>query len=194
MTSEGPFELIPQSAEIPTHPEIPTLIQLAKALHEVGLMPPYGSGDHGNLSFRTSDGFVITARQTRKASLYPDQLVRVAACTRIPTGIRVAFDGHAMPSTDAPMHGMLYQRRPDIGVIVHGHDVQTLVKAPTLELPMTQTSARVASLELVEEVVSLAATYDYILMRDHGFVALGRSFQSANELVMHWFYRARAVS
>ncbi len=177
------FEAVCRAARAPEDPQGPALLALARSLHARDLTPSYGPGDHGNLSCRTSTGCLISASQTRKASLRADQLARVVEYTRTPDGARVTYEGCAQPSTDAAMHAELYRRRPDIAAIVHAHDNAVLARAQALGLPVTATSARTNSWALVDEVVALSARHDYIVLRDHGVVALGPSLDAADALL-----------
>ncbi len=186
------FDVIIRRDEIPASPAENELITLAVSMHARGLTPSYGPGDHGNLSCRTPDGFLISARETSKRSLRPEQLVSVLACERTSQGMRLTVDGRALPSTDALMHWKIYAARPDIGAIVHGHDQEVLKRKEEFGLPTTRISAKVNSLELIDEVCALSAAHDYLLMRDHGFIALGATLAAAEERFMEWFHRARA--
>ena len=186
-----PFGLVLRRPEIPSLREGPALIELAKTLHGLGVMPSYGPGDHGNLSCRTPTGCLFTARQTHKAALRPDQLVSLVGYESTPRGACLMFDGKVLPSTDALMHWRLYERRADVGAIIHGHDPQALAKAVALELPVTHGSGLTNSVELIDEVVVLAAAHDYILLRDHGVVALGTTISAALGLIRQWLDRAR---
>ncbi len=187
------FRVRQRSGDPPDAPAIPALIALAHDLANLGLMPSYGIGDHGNLSCRAPEGFIITARATRKARLTPQEFARIVDCARGEEGMILVCDGLRLPSTDALLHWRLYQARPDIGAIVHAHDTEVLAAAPALGLPVTDVSARFNSHELVEDVVRLAAGTNYLLMRDHGCVALGSSLEAAAELVLQWYRRVRVL-
>ena len=193
MAAGGIYEPVCRRTEAPAHPNTADLIAAAKRLAAQGLTPSYGPGDHGNLSCRTAEDCLITARETRKASLREGDLAHVGGCERRGEGVRLFYEGSALPSTDAVMHWGIYAARPDITAIVHGHDEQVLAKAEGLWAPITRVSAASNSLELVEEVLTLAALHDYLILRDHGFLALGRSLQAAEACYRQWSQRARAV-
>lgn len=177
-----------------SHPELPALIALARSLHALGLMPSYGPGDHGNLSLRTPEGFLITARQTRKDALTPAQFVHVVGGETAGVRAQLVCEGACLPSTDALMHHAIYAQRPDASVIVHGHDAKALSQAAALALPLTRVSAQTNSLTLIEEVRALCAHHDYLLTRDHGFIALGSSIEAVRALILRHFTRARGAS
>jgi ribulose-5-phosphate 4-epimerase/fuculose-1-phosphate aldolase len=188
------FQVEHRSGEPLEWPGIPSLITLAHDLAVLGLMPSYGIGDHGNLSCRVPEGFVITARATRKIRLIPQEFVRIADCTRGPRGLTLVCDGTRLPSTDTLLHWRIYQARPDVGALIHVHDPNVLEAAPELGLPVTEVSARFNSHQLVEDVVRLASGSDFLVMRDHGCLALGRTLDQAAALALHWYHRVRGQS
>ena len=156
-----------------------------------GWTPSYGPGDHGNMSCRLrGDGFIITARETVKADLRPDQFVEVVAVEERKNVPLIRCRGPLLPSTDALLHWRLYRARPDVGAILHGHDSATLAFAQELKLPVTAVSAKTPSLELIDQAVKLGASSEYLLLLDHGFLALGRSIQQAGELACQWSEQA----
>ena len=178
----------------PQDPRISLLIWWAARFAELGFTPSYGQGDHGNLSCRTPMGLLITASQTEKSSLRADQLVEVMGMDSSTPKPTIRCRGLLPPSTDALMHLLIYQRRPDVQAILHGHDNAALGKAQELNLPVTEHSAKTASMELVQDVCGLAGQYDYLLMRDHGFLALGKSVDDAGELARQICARARSLA
>jgi len=186
------YEPVVIGREAPQDPRIAHLIWWGARFAELGFSPSYGPGDHGNLSFRTADGLVMTARQTAKARLQAGDFVEVLKAEGEEDAVKLRCRGPRLPSTDAWMHLRIYAARPDIHAILHGHDPSTLAKAGALHLPMTQRSANASSRELVEEVVSLAGENDYLLLRDHGFIALGPTIDEAGELVRSLNARARS--
>ena len=192
-SSHGLFEAVLTVREIPTDPRIPALIWWAKRMAELGLTPSYGLGDHGNLSCRTSAGLIITARATMKAALDAEHVVEILSVTAGETGVKMACRGLHLPSTDTLLHWQIYERRRDVHAIFHGHDPQTLAHAEALRLPITTISASRPSLEVINEASALAASVDYLLLRDHGFVALGTSPDDAGEKVRMLATRARSL-
>jgi L-fuculose-phosphate aldolase len=181
----------------PEDPRIATLIWWAARFAELGFTPSYGPGDHGNLSCRTPEGLIASARQTQKARLTPSDFTAVFRPARGDAGVQpppLRYHGVRPPSTDALMHLRIYEARPDVHAILHGHDPATLAAADRLRLPVTATSGLTNSEPLVEEVVRAARAADYLLMRDHGFVALGRTIDEAGELVRTLSARARGLS
>ena len=192
------YEPVITAQEAPQDPRIDALIRWAARLAALGLTPSYGPGDHGNLSCRTTRGCLISARQTAKAGMLATQFVEVynpeslLAADAVQTGVRLSCRGLLLPSTDALMHLEIYRRRPEIQAILHGHDTAALARAETLGLPMTQQSA--ATRSPVDEICALARDHDYLLLREHGFLSLGRSIDEAGERFESIYRQARPAS
>ena len=187
------YEPVLVAHEVPQDPRIDVLIRQAARLAALGLTPSYGPGDHGNLSCRTSAGCLISARATAKAAMQPGHFVEVVGrdASDADQPVRLRCRGLLRPSTDALLHVEVYRLRPDVGAILHGHDVTALVHAETLGLPMTQQSA--ATRSPVDDICALARDHDYLLLREHGFLALGRSIEEAGALYESIYRRARAL-
>lgn len=193
MAVQALFDVDVAGDAVPADPRVAQLIAQAARFASLGFTPSYGPGDHGNLSCRAKPGLIMTARETVKARLRPEDVVEVVGVdeTRSPAVARCY--GRRLPSTDALLHWRLYRARPEIGAILHGHDAVALARAGALKLPITTQSASTQTLRLIKEVVELAKTNDYLLLRDHGFLALGKSIEEAGQLVEAWAQRARAL-
>ncbi len=167
-----------------------TLIEWARRFAERGWTPSYGPGDHGNMSCRVREGMLITARETAKASLRPEHFALVTGVVQRGGQWVVRGAGRRLPSTDALLHWRVYQARPEIAAILHGHDSTTLRAARRLGIPLTASDGRAPSMALLEEACQLARQHDYVLMRAHGFLSLGRSVAEAGERAETWSQRA----
>ncbi len=194
MPADELFEAVLIHREVPEDPRIPLLIWWAARFAELGFMPSYGPGDHGNLSCRTPSGLLITARATSKARLHADHIVEALGVEQDDSiQLRIRCRGLFLPSTDTLLHWQIYQAHPGIQAILHGHDENALAKARELNLPMTTRSAMKPSRDLLEEVCRLAQSHAYVLLRDHGFLALGRSIDEAGELARLVCRNARSL-
>lgn len=177
------FDAVLADRRAPEDPCATMLIWWAARLAELGMTPSYGPGDHGNLSCRTDAGVLITATATAKSRLTPDDLVEVLEVDPRATPARVRCRGFKTPSSDTVMHHAIYQRRPDVRAIIHGHDAKALARAEALKLRMTRIPATSTTPALIAEVCDLIQGADYVLLRGHGFLALGASLDEAGELL-----------
>lgn len=165
---------------MPRHQEpIATLIEIGRLAGERGLL--WGTG--GNLSLRTApDRFLVTATGTRLEALSPDDLV---VCP-------VAGGPSVRPpraSSEIQVHRRIYQRRPDVGSVIHlSPPYSTLVACTDLELPLDLNPEAVLYLdavgrapyvepgsdELGQAVAGALGDGAAVLMANHGSVTVGR--------------------
>jgi ribulose-5-phosphate 4-epimerase/fuculose-1-phosphate aldolase len=123
-------------------------------------------------------------------------------------------DGGLQPTSELPLHTLLYQRRPEIGGVVHTHSPAAMAMAaldwtlPAFLTGLVQATggavacapyARPGSPELADAVESALAGRGACFLRQHGLLALGatlpRAFQAATvtEGAADAYLRARAV-
>jgi L-fuculose-phosphate aldolase len=162
------------------------LVQTARRMSELGLTP----GMSGNVSARTSSGFLVTPSGMPYAELAPDDLVEL----RMDGSPR---PGQRAPSTEWRLHLDIYAARPDAHAIVHTHSLYCTTVAclrrpiPALhymvvlaggdEIPCAD-YATFGSPELAAEVVRALGGGLACLMANHGMVALGATLPAALRL------------
>jgi ribulose-5-phosphate 4-epimerase/fuculose-1-phosphate aldolase len=182
------FKTVMKGTSPPVDARIEELRSWCKAFHEQGLAPEYPGGSYGNLSFRISDGsnsFIITGTCIgMKGDLNDDCFVTVEECD---FENRVIYaNGTRLPSSESMMHYAVYKQRPDIRAIFHGHSPEILKLAEERNLPITPEEHPYGSLELAHAVAALAASEDFFIIRNHGFVALGEDLVDAGVVSMFW--------
>ena len=127
----------------------------------------------GNLSFRTPGGFIITPTGTAPATLAAGDFVEVLGVDE--QEVRVA--GTREPSSECRMHAGIYAARPDVNAIFHGH------YAPALHLTGVAITAHATDYgtpALATETVQALGAGNFVIMRGHGFVAVGSSMCAAH--------------
>lgn len=146
------------------------------------------AAEAGNLSFRFRSGFVITPTGKSKAELSPEDLVEVASCD---VGMReVTVRGIFEPSSESMLHWLIYKSRGGVNAIFHLHDFDVLEKHD-LKIKSTAKAMPYGTVELAEEVISaLGKSENYILMRNHGVLSVGRNMDEAGELALDMHERA----
>lgn len=138
--------------------------------------------DDGNLSARLPDGSIwITVRGVRKDELHPEDLVRVDRAG-------VVQEGSGEPSTELALHLRIYERREDVGAIVHAHPpVATgfaVAGEPIPDDSLAEAAARLGFVPVVPFAAPgtaemAAGLEEYLngtlalLLANHGAVALG---------------------
>lgn len=161
------FEVVHQPAEILSDPRIAKLIRIGKELEAKGFCP----ANSGNLSFRVPGGFVITAAGSELGKLTPGSFVLVKEVDFLKK--RVICAGTAHPSSEAMMHQMIYDARPDVGVILHAH---------ALDLRGAVTTAQefpYGTLEFARSAVEVLKDHDLGILKNHGFVSVGKNAEDA---------------
>lgn len=152
----------------------------------------------GNLSVRLDGARILaTPSGISKGHLAPEDLVVTALDGRL-------LEGDRSPSTELGMHLLIYQKRPEVNAVCHAHPcVATGFAAAGINLDRPLLAESVATLgsvpiapyatpgtpELAEALEPFVASYDAILMANHGVVTCGVNLLSAfhrMEIVEHY--------
>lgn len=170
----------------PNHPDIADLIQWCSLFHEKGLAPAYPGGSYGNLSFRNSiDSFIITGTCIGlKDQLNNSCFVEVHEC-RV-SEKQIFITGTRAPSSETLMHYALYKSNPAINAIFHGHNDLITKNAARLGIPETETEIAYGTQELAEAVVKISINHNFLVIKNHGFVAMGQDMISTGNLCLEW--------
>lgn len=153
-------------------------------LYQRGFIP----STDGNLSIRLDDRRILaTPRGLCKGMLAPEDLVVTNLEGR-------KIEGRHEPSSELAMHLFIYQQRPDVTAICHAHPpiatgyaaAGVALDKPLLaemlvtfgEVPLAP-FALPGTNELPASLAPLVATYDAILMANHGVVTYGTDLISA---------------
>jgi L-fuculose-phosphate aldolase len=162
------------------------LVATARRMSELGLTP----GTSGNVSVRTTSGFLVTPSGMSYSSIIPDDLVEIRADGHMRPGQR-------KPSSEWQLHRDVLAARRDCTAIVHTHSLYCttiaclrrpipaihymITLAGSDEIPCAE-YATFGSAELAANVVRALADGRATLMANHGMVALGDSLTSALHL------------
>lgn len=172
------------SAAAPADARLEELKAWCAEFHRRGFAPPYGGFSQGNLSFRIrpdEDTFVITGSQVGwKDQLADDRFVTVHGCD-MERGI-VSASGTRDPSSESMLHFAVYRARKDVQAVFHGHSREILrcAERPS-HIPETREAQPYGSLELVRGVLDVLGKADFVILKRHGFISLGRSMEEAGK-------------
>lgn len=170
---------------------IPELDFWCKKFSGLGLAPAVSGGYAGNLSFRTSAGFIITAAGADLGSLSGKDFIELLdVCADKKT---VFVKGLKEPSSESFLHHEIYMKKPGINAVFHGHDGLVLKHGIKLNLPVTKREQPYGSMELVKEVFEILNNFNYILMRNHGFLSLGKTMEEAGNAAVLNHRRAENI-
>lgn len=161
------------------------IIAIAQRMSASGLSP----GKSGNVSARWRDGMLITASAVPYDVMTPESGV-VFVKEQEPRS-------DPRPSTEWHFHKAIYDRRPDIGAVVHCHSrYATALACAHRPIPAFHYMVAVAggddiplapyatfgTPELAAHVAEALANRDACLLANHGQVAAGKTLEAACEL------------
>lgn len=162
--------------------KIKQLIKWCKKFDRLKLTPSYGRGSAGNLSFRTRKGFIITPSAVKYSEIKPEDFVEVIRADV--ESKKLTVNGIRLPSSEAIMHYLIYKNKK-INAIFHVHDEKVLKNAEKLNLPVTKKQTKYGTLAQASEVLKvLNEKTKYVVIKNHGSVALGRNLEHAGNLVL----------
>ena len=184
------FNIIFVSDEIPSDAKIEELKDWCERFQRNGLTPEIEGNYTGNLSFRSEEGFVITASGLKsKENLSDDCFVYVKSYDE--QSNTVYIEGKRRPSSEAVMHFLIYKAREEINAIFHGHHDAIIANAEKLKLPITEREHEAGSIELADEVLRALGDKNLIVIKNHGFISLGKTMKEAGELALATLKRSK---
>jgi ribulose-5-phosphate 4-epimerase/fuculose-1-phosphate aldolase len=172
------------SAAVPADARLEELKAWCAEFHRRNFAPPYGDFSQGNLSFRIrpgEDAFVISGSQVGwKDRLTDDKFVTVQNCD-LTNGI-VYANGTRDPSSESMLHFAIYRARKDVQAVFHGHSPEILRCADRPpDIPETREKHSYGSIELVQSVIEVLGDADFVIMKRHGFISLGKTMAEAGK-------------
>jgi ribulose-5-phosphate 4-epimerase/fuculose-1-phosphate aldolase len=164
--------------------KIKDLIHWCNVFDKQGFTPSYGKGNSGNLSFRTEKGFIITC-----TGCFYNQMDYKNFCEVLSVDFAnhvVNVIGTADPSSETFLHYLIYKKRKDINAVFHGHfNLFFGLK----NVPITDKEMPYGTIELAHEVEKIADRSDFLMIKNHGFVSLGKTMEQAGELALSMKYK-----
>jgi len=186
------FKTIFISDEIPDEKEIEELKQWCNQFHKNNLILPINNASTGNLSFRSDDGFIITATTLEtKENLNNDSFVRAINYDVYKNTFYV--EGKKEPSSESIMHFLVYNSRDDINAIFHGHSKPISNNAEKLGLTTTKNEVPPGTIELANEVLDVIEENKIIVIKNAGFVSFGRTIKEAGDLAIKTHLKALKI-
>jgi L-fuculose-phosphate aldolase len=178
------------SDEVPRNAKIEELKEWSEKFQKNGLTPEFEGNYTGNLSFRSEEGFVITASGLKsKENLSNDCFVYVKNYDE--QSNTVYIEGRRQPSSEAVMHFLIYKTRKEINAVFHGHNDAIIMNAEEMKFPVTEREYEPGTIELAKEVLKVLGDKNLIVLKNHGFVSLGRTMKDAGELALATLKRSK---
>jgi L-fuculose-phosphate aldolase len=166
---------------------IKELSKWCRKLASISPTPHRAGGFPGNLSFRTADGFVITATEANLADIHREDFVEVEYVDIEKK--RIYVKGSKEPSSESFIHNAIYQLRPPVQAIFHGHCDLMLAYYRALKLQVTKNEQPYGTLALMNEVKEALRDNDILIIKNHGFIALGKTMNEAGQLVTEQYHK-----
>lgn len=178
------------------------IVLVCRRLYERGLV----AGPDGNVSVRQADGSIlVTPSGLSKVDVTPDDLVVVSLDGRIREGKGA---GRHAPSSELRMHLRIYQRRDDVGAVVHAHPPAATAfavagesfVAPVLpevilqlgEVPLVP-YATPGTDALADAFEPFLASHDGFLMANHGATTVAATLMTAHQRMESLEHAARIL-
>ncbi len=149
-------------------------LELQKALSQ--LPPEVLQGVTGNISARIEDdGMLISTTQAPLKDLkVPQHIAKVVTNT---LGDIIRYYGDNVPSSETPLHMVIYQNRPDVKYCLHLH-IPNLEKLQLLNrYPITNKAFPYGTWELAREASKALGSSNCVILKDHGVVAVGNDLE-----------------
>ncbi|MFA5098056.1 MAG: class II aldolase/adducin family protein [Candidatus Margulisiibacteriota bacterium] len=181
------FRTIIRRCSVPDLDRMPELMNWCRRFQQSGLTPVYELGTLGNLSFRvkpwSEHHFVITGTKLgAKDRLTNDSFAEVVSCDEY--NHIVYAHGTREPSSEVFLHYSIYQNRPDVCAIFHGHCDLILNAAQVLGIPQTAKEEPFGTLALARAVRYILGRENFVIMKNHGFISMGHDMDEAGRIAM----------
>ena len=187
------FNIIFVSNEISLDARINVLKEWSEKFQKNDLTPEFEGNYTGNLSFRSGEGFVITASGLKsKENLTNDCFVYVKNYNEQTNTVYV--EGSKQPSSEMVMLYLIYKMHKEINAAFHGHNAAILINAEKLGFPVTEKEHKPGTIELANEVLRILGDNDLIVIKNHGFIALGKTMKEAGDMALVALERSKVVN
>lgn len=138
----------------------------------------------GNISVRCRNGFIISSSGSNLGGFEQNELVFVERCD-VKTE-EVFYCGTEKPSSEAIMHCLIYNQRPEALAIIHAHD--EFATRPELFGGDIEESEREEPYGTIELAQMAIATFEkaerIIVLKNHGYVAIGPDLDKTCNLII----------
>ncbi|MEK6941346.1 MAG: class II aldolase/adducin family protein [archaeon] len=190
--SVAKFRTIFTAKTPPVHEKNAELLEWCKKFAEQGLAPRYGKGSsHGNLSFRAKNGMIITRSGSDLSSINETELVEVTDCDEKKFSVKAS--GMFEPSSESFEHLAIYRSRKEINAVFHGHSNEILLHAKKFGIVETRNEADYGTVENLNEVIGVLGKNDFVVMKGHGFLCLGKSLSDCGKRALEFQKKAEKM-
>ena len=148
------------------------------------------SANDGNISVRLGENEILcTPTGVSKGFMKPEQMCKVDLCGNV-----IGNDSGSRPSSEMKMHLRVYQKRPDVGAVVHAHPVfatSFAVMGRGLEEPIMPEvivnfgkvplapDGTPSTVEIPDSIEPYLTDYEAVLLESHGALTWAGDLLSA---------------
>lgn len=198
MSYEGvKYQTTIRDHSLPTDARIEELRKWCRIFHDKDLAPLYPGGTHGNMSFRLKPGkpeIVITAARSSFAELLSDDsFFTIHSINFEKLVVHASGAPNRKPSSEALLHFAIYQARPDVQAILHGHCVSISNYSEQMNIPTTSEFVESGTMKIVSSVLEVLGNHSFIEIKDHGFISMAASIEEAGKLAMGMLGRSAII-
>ena len=160
------------------------ICEVGHALYHLGFV----AANDGNISVKVSDNeYYCTPTGVSKGALTPDMIIKVDK-----NGNKI--EGKLNPSSEIKMHMRVYQKRPDVGAVVHAHPPiataftiagidldQYILPEAVLTIGEVPTCAygTPSTMEIPDSLEPYIENHDAFLLKNHGALTVGCNLTKA---------------
>jgi ribulose-5-phosphate 4-epimerase/fuculose-1-phosphate aldolase len=156
-------------------------IRISRLLDSARMGPQHA----GNISVRRADGMLIKAGGVPFRELEQKDIVLVVDYDR-KKNVASAW-GRLEPSSETPMHWLIYRNFPKVAAVIHAHDPVVLANQQLvgkLGIAATEDETLYGTLQQADEVVKELKDAEYVFIRGHGSVSVGKDLGAAFDALM----------
>ena len=135
----------------------------------------------GNISIRSQGGFLITGSGVYLDDIGLEDLVKVLNYDL--EEFFLTYTGMRPPSSEAFLHSLVYDARPDVECIIHVHDPLTAFCSPA-KVETTPVEYDYGTPDLAVLCLNTLRSENIVFLRNHGFVAVGKDMDEALEILL----------
>jgi L-fuculose-phosphate aldolase len=154
---------------------------VGKVLDGEGMTPK----NAGNISVRTKRGMLITVGGVNKGKLTSGDVVEVMDFDFNTAKV----EGKKEPSSETPMHWLIYHSYPIVEAVIHVHDDLAVDNADKLKLSAgihsTKEVTKYGTADQAFEVIEALEHCQYAIVKNHGVVCMGSTLTEAMNLILN---------
>ena len=159
------------------------IVEISRRLYQKGFVV----ANEGNISVKLNDRIIVTPTRRSKGFLSVKDLATADLKGK-------KLEGELEPTSELLLHLFVYQKRPDLGAVIHAHppyatavavagselseDILPEVFLSLGKIPLASYGTP-STKELPNSVARLILKYDAILLKNHGVLTIGKELEEA---------------